>query len=412
MDYEITQAKTQDELREIADMMAKVFASRSYFDFHATRAAYQNRDPFYKPEFSRIAKFNGRIVSHVSVVEKHLRIGSAVVKVGGIGDVFTHPEHRGKHLTHILMEDSIRYMAANRFPLSMLYGIMNFYHKFGYIEAVNAYKTLVALKNLAALPPAPDKAVRPFRDADLPKLNALYNKAFAGKTLSAERIPEVWFPIAKPKTTFVAVDRRDNPVGYVVTSAPPTAPSLAFHVKEAVAFDAPTAALLTAYLRDRARELYLAELEFHQRPDSWFIGYLEDFGATHSIRLHAEGEGQGMLRIVLLKDLFEDLREELSRRFLAAADAPDALEIAFKTDVGQVALRGGKRGIVVADKPAKGAVIIKTPQNALTRLVIGHAGVERFLRRVGKENLAEKPRRLLEILFPAATPYLCEGDYF
>lgn len=412
MDYEITAAKTADDLAEVADLMAKVFASRSYFDFYKGRSDYQNKDPYYKPEFSRIIRVGGAIVSHVSIIEKHLRIGDSVVKVAGIGDVCTHPAHRGKGYTNILMNDSLAYMAAHRFPLTMLYGIMNFYHKFGYIEAANFYKTTVPVRNLASLPAA--AALRPFKDTDLKKLDALYNRAFAGKTLSARRVPAVWYNAASPKTCFVLPDKKDNPVGYLLTSAPPAAPSLGFWIREAIGFDASAFAALAAFARDRARDLSLPEIEIHMRPDNPFVHYLCDFGATQTTRVYAEGEGQAMLRLVLLKEFFEDIREELTRRLqgVSATAGLEGVEVAFKTDIGQVSLRAGKKGVEIADKPAKGATTIKTPQNALTRLVIGHWGVESFLRRIGKESLGDKPRALLTTLFPAGTPYLNEADYF
>ncbi len=411
MDYEITWAKTSDDLAEVADLMAKVFASRSYFDFYRMRTDYQTRDPFYKPEFSRIIRSGGRIVSHVSIVEKHLRVGRAVVKVAGIGDVCTHPEHRSRGYTRILMEDAVRYMTSHRFPLSLLYGIMNFYHKFGYIEAVNAYKTVVPLKNLAKLGSA-DSRVRPYKESDLNTLNALYNKAFDGKTLSAERVEAAWSLFVSPKTSFVVPDKKDRPVAYLITSAAPYEPTLAFHMREAVAFDAESAAILAEFARDRARELFLPEVEIHQRPDSYFVEYLSEFGAVQTAKIYGEGEGQGMLRIVLLRELFEDIRAELSDRYRAWSNTPHGVQVVFKTDAGEVTLTAERDAIAISETAGKGATVLKTPQNVLTRLVIGYWGVDRFFRRAGIRRIPDDVLRLLSILFPAGTPYLNESDYF
>jgi hypothetical protein len=193
---------------------------------------------------------------------------------------------------------------------------------------------------------------------------------------------------------------------------PPTPKSLGFHVKEAVAFDTESAAAIAVFLRDRARLLFLPELEIHQRPDTYFVEFLCDFGGQQFTRIYSEGEGQAMLRLVLLREFFEDVREELQRRLDRPPGTPGSLEITFKTDIGQASLQVSRGSIRVRPRPGKGAVVIKTPQNALTRLVVGYWSLDRFLRRANVKRLPDKARNLLTTLFPPTTPYTAEPDYF
>lgn len=410
MDFKITYAKTEDELIQIADMMGKVFVSKNYFDFYKLRMTYQKKDPYYKPEFSRIIKVGEKIVSHVSVVEKHMRIGHAVVKIGGIADVFTHPDYRNQNFTRILMEDALKYMEKSKFPISMLYGIMNFYHKFGYIESILNPVLNVPIKNLSSI--YSEGIVRPFKESDIPFLNKLYNMAFKGKNFSVERIEKLWFKIPAPDTGFIVPNAKDEPIAYVFTSAPPKPKSQTFYIKEVVAFDQNSAAAIVAFLREQAQALFINELEIHQRPDTYFIKYLMDFGGNFTTKIPYEGMGQGMLRILLIKELFEDIKDELSRRVLLRCDAPKKDQITFKTDIGEVTLEKNEEGIKIAKKSGKKAEIIETPQNALIRLISGYYDVDCFLNRIKAPKIPDKTYQLLNILFPKDFPYTCESDYF
>lgn len=410
MDFEMTFAKTKEDLLEIADMMGKVFASRSYFDFFSGRMDLQTKDPYYKPEFSRIIKVEGKIVSHVSIIEKHMQIGKAVIKVAGIGDVFTHPDFRKHSFTRMLMNNAIDYMAKNRFPLSMLYGIMNFYHKYGYIESVISPIFSLPLKQIINVDSS--LQVRPYKEEDKKQCIKLYNKAFHGKNLSVVRVEQSWFRQPLPNTCFVVTDDSDKPKAYIVTSAPPQPPSQSFHIKEAVAFDKVSADALLKFLIERLKIIFQNEFEIHQRPDTFFVEYLKDFGGIQKFVYPYEGMGQGMLRIVLLKELFEDLKAEIESRIANSVKTIGDLQINFKTDIGEIILDIKDGKIEIAKKASKSAFSIETSQDALVRLILGYYGTQAFIRRIKAEKMPAKAIDALSIIFPEDIPYTSEIDYF
>jgi predicted acetyltransferase len=410
MDFEITYPKSEKELNEIADLFGKVFAGRDYYEFNRIRMAYHKNDPFFKPEYSRIAKYKGEIVSHVSIVEKHFRIGGSVVKTGGIGDVLTIPEFRGKHLTHKLMNDALDYMRANDFPLSMLYGIPGFYHKFGYIEAGLKYRWSVPLGNLAVLKSG--KKVRQAGEDDVPRLNELYNKAFEGRTLTVERRLESWHNIRVSDCCYVVTNGKDQPTGYVLVSAPLKRFSPDIHIKEAVAFDQKSVEMLLAFFRDYAHEHYQSEIVFAQRPDTYFMEILKNFGGTLRTDIPCEGHGEAMLRIVLLREFFETIRIELSRRLKLRADAPLDTRIMFKTDIGTIIIHAGHDGVELHEKVESGLPVFEAGQDLLVRLVLGYWSMERFLMKAKVRNASDESMKLLEILFPEGNPCSNGADFF
>src|SRR5688500_988060 len=74
----------------------------------------------------------GEAVSHLWVQHLRMRVGSAVVRMGGIAGVGTERAHRMKGLSRRVMENSTRWMEAEGFDCATLFGIRDFYDKFGY----------------------------------------------------------------------------------------------------------------------------------------------------------------------------------------------------------------------------------------------------------------------------------------
>ena len=77
---EIRAAK-QTELEEVIDLAAAVFVERC----RPRYASQHLEDSTYALHQSRVCVVDGRVVSQVRVSEREMRIGSAVVKLGGVG---------------------------------------------------------------------------------------------------------------------------------------------------------------------------------------------------------------------------------------------------------------------------------------------------------------------------------------
>ncbi|MDP6381283.1 MAG: GNAT family N-acetyltransferase, partial [Phycisphaerae bacterium] len=82
----------------------------------------------------------GKAASSVSIVDHTIRIGTSRFRMGGIGSVKTDSRHRLKGHMRKLMEDSVRFMQDRGYVFSMLFGIENFYHKFGYEVSLPEYR--------------------------------------------------------------------------------------------------------------------------------------------------------------------------------------------------------------------------------------------------------------------------------
>src|SRR5690349_7782849 len=76
-----------------------------------------------------------RGISRLWLVPFSLHIGQAVVRMDGIGGVGTDEEYRNRGYSRRVLEAAIAHMEQGDTALSMLYGIRDFYPKFGFATA-------------------------------------------------------------------------------------------------------------------------------------------------------------------------------------------------------------------------------------------------------------------------------------
>ena len=87
-ELQITRPK-KHQLDEICDLLGKVFSHHGYYTFRNYCRDDYIRHSHYDWNASRIGLHDGKIVSHYGVWNYQMRIGSALVKCGGIGAVGT-----------------------------------------------------------------------------------------------------------------------------------------------------------------------------------------------------------------------------------------------------------------------------------------------------------------------------------
>ena len=71
-------------------------------------------------------------VSSLWLGEYQMRYGISVLRMGGIGGVATDEAYRNRGFAQRIMDESTAWMQDQDFDVAMLFGIRDFYHKFGY----------------------------------------------------------------------------------------------------------------------------------------------------------------------------------------------------------------------------------------------------------------------------------------
>jgi GNAT superfamily N-acetyltransferase len=168
---DIRPAVTRSELEQAYDLWATVFPEdRSFFQ---ERLDY---DTTYRMETTWIASVNGTIASSAQIFPYRMRWGSAELKVGGIGNVATLPQFRGRGLAQRLLRRQSEYMASHGYDLSLLFTDKHsFYEQVGWRTVADPVLAADAFALRRYAESKPPYRIRPFEEAsDLTQVSRMY----------------------------------------------------------------------------------------------------------------------------------------------------------------------------------------------------------------------------------------------
>jgi hypothetical protein len=166
-------------LRAIGQLVADAFSGGQYVDAFCDNYIGNSH---YDWNVSRLVLDGEKLVHHWGVWGYQMRLGSIQIKVGGIGAVVTHADYRKQNLMHIAAQESFDAMARAGYDLSILRG--RHYVKMGYARAWNYVHYRFEWKDF---PVGEPPAYQPLALADIPEMDALYNRTHAAYTGTAIR---------------------------------------------------------------------------------------------------------------------------------------------------------------------------------------------------------------------------------
>jgi hypothetical protein len=370
----------------------------------------------------------GESVSRLWIIPFTVRVGAAAVRMDGIGGVSTDEAHRHRGYSRRVLEEALRRMGEGDAGLSMLYGIPDFYPRFGYATA--------GPDHLLTLPPAAGETglpegwdARPFSAKDLPAVRRLYENGTARAAGAAVREPEafVWSRLLATTdggedSCRVVVDASGRIGGYAwrgtqfwyARQYARRVPE-AFVIGEAVAESREAGTVLLAACRRWAAEASAAPGPAKQAllfiaPEGPLAVAATRAGGTFSREYVACGGS--MARVLNAARLLRSLEPELTAR-VRAAERWFTGTLRLATDLGVVNLRISPDGVAVAgDGPYPGtALTLALPQSQLARLALGAFPPGEILADL-PETPPESVLPLVEILFPPRHPHMSIPDRF
>jgi len=107
---------------------------------------YEEEDYGFKKENALVAELNGKIIGHVQIMHRRIRIGHGILDCCGIANVSTHPNYRGKGIATKLIQMALEICRKRGWHISSLftgYGSEGYrvYRKIGYANTtfINEY---------------------------------------------------------------------------------------------------------------------------------------------------------------------------------------------------------------------------------------------------------------------------------
>lgn len=149
----------------------------------------RNAHPLHDGQLSRVGWWREQVVGHVGVLRMQVRLGSARLAFAGIAGVCADPRARNRGIASDLMKDSLVASRQAGLSFSVLFGIHNFYHRFGFVPAW-AKHTITA--KVGDLPGTPHWRARKAGKADVPKMFEHYERLYGAMDGSAVREPRLF----------------------------------------------------------------------------------------------------------------------------------------------------------------------------------------------------------------------------
>ena len=353
-------------------------------------------------------------LSWIGLREYQMRFGSAQLKMGGICGVGTREEHRNKGYSRRVMEHTIAFMNENGYDVSMLFGIPNFYHKFGYATAIP--ETYVEFDTKDVPTAAPTYQVRKFQTEDAPKIVDLYTTNNAERTGTPLRTEIGWKEFTKRGGIFpdpyVVFNETDEVVGYFVCDADNAKKDMIARncTLVDIGFQDRTIFETIVHFLAHGVEYTSAERIRCAIPaDHPFAIFCRRYGCRTNT--YTPKDHMGMMRIINQSSTLKKITGELEKRLHRETELSQwSGNILISTDLGQDCLEIDQGNVVHTNSPVD-AFYLEIPQDKLIQLMMGR----RSIKDLALESdvwVNEGIIRVLDTLFPLGHPHVWWSDRF
>ena len=353
---------------------------------------------------------DGKSVSHAGSVQRDMRIGSSIVKMGLITDVATTSKYRMYGYSSSCMSRQLQHIQDQGDDVSVVFGISDFYSKFGYVSCFPEHMLVVNTRDAEEAPRLDGYEVRDLADGDIESALQIFAENNRRRTASVVRKRNEWLGFISglrpgyPPPSFV-LEREGRVVAYVSfhRSTYLEYPAYAaydqdFQVCEVGMESHECLSTILNELGVRALKGRFERIGLNIPLDHPLTEYCRRFGAISTVTYHKDG--RGMMRIIDQRTLFEKMREELQDRISDQRVSQGDIEI--KTALGDTRMWVQAGKLSIDEGTGRGSNSIELPQEVLTQLVIGYRSADDVLR---DEKITVKgDTKLLRTLFPTSFP--------
>nr|CAA9213051.1 hypothetical protein AVDCRST_MAG63-72 [uncultured Armatimonadetes bacterium] len=386
----------EGELRRIAEPAGASADSRGWMKIHLALSPEQ-------PDVSRLwaPTFD-------------LRIGPVVVRMGGVAGVGTEESLRHRGCARRVLEESTRYFTETGHDVALLFGIPDFYHRFGYAPVLPVTTLTVKTDDARLVLPWRERqgwSLRPLQESDWRAVLEIYHDNNRERTGTLIRPLAQWRGYrhgtqwtSQVETHLIVDGGTGGIAGYLAFDTARDG----FRVGD-LGYRSPAVfPALLATMAEQAGERGLEEFQVRLPPDHPFTRFCRRCGGV--LQTAYERNAGGMARIIDQHSLFEKLTPLLAERLRGTRFAAARGGLALRTDLGTTALDldGSAVRVGGGERQVWGASM---PQMRLIQLVFGYRAVED----VALENDVDVPADslpLLDALFPVGDPWMYVPDWF
>lgn len=394
--------ETDEELRQAHDLMARVHFLDSFEALRWLETCGVNY-PSFRREHTRVAYFKGELAGALRLTTGTIRIGEARLKMGGFGWVTTAGHHRHQGIARELIQDTMRYMREQNYHLSMLFGIPNFYHRFGFTTSLAEYATIVSLVEALVAAHGPYR-MRPGKPGDIPAIQKIHNADDAEVACSIVRSTA---HITNQWEHWKAVRVLTNERGKVIAYFLPRTTEEELSLEEVGVADRATCGALVHACATVAEEEHVSRIRFAGPPSRMLSQYLLQYKSKHEMQVTRDSGG--MIAFVNLGETLESMIPEWENLLLQNAARELRTECTLLVDRKPYRIRANRGALDIA--PVSGVNKISLNSAELTHLVTGYRFLNEILE-TRRRLITPEGKALLAAIFPKRTPYVWRTDRF
>ena len=391
---------------DVFDLCAKVIGP-NYYEAFDLFSAIQRYDLRSTPEQWRIAKtIDGKIVAHVGVSLRDIRIGEALLSVGGIRDIAVHPDYAKDRPDLILIDQAVKYLKGAKMDIVVAFGDERDYRDAGFVGVLPDYRFSIPAGEAEYL--KRNLKFNTFDVKSVKRLNQLYLESY--KAVPAHVVRDEGVFLANLKRGRIMENLKAYPV-HTFGKDQTISAYIIMHderIVEACAEDEEGWETLVSFLCDRAtaerrENMELNGLSFSHPIIKHCRRYRHRAEKLHRLK------NCGMAKILGLRRVLEKLMPELSARMSSSGFKQTQSFQCVNFEVGKeklsVVFDGS--GVRLEMPSAKPDMTIASTEEAFTQMVFGSLAIDEIA-----DVTITGSTFLAPILFPQDNPQIAQLDRF
>ncbi len=176
-----------EDVGAILDLLTEYDRPRAYFE------PYYLHDPSYLPEQSLVVERAGRLLAHLRIFDRTLRMQGTPLRIAGVGNVITSRVARGRGYAGQLLQQVVVVARELGYVYSLLWThLPDLYAGYGWAPLGQAFVQTELTAPAGTEAAEGTHTIAEFAPADLPAVMRLYDAFNANRTGTVIRSPEYW----------------------------------------------------------------------------------------------------------------------------------------------------------------------------------------------------------------------------
>lgn len=399
--WKIRTVENEKDVRGVSDLISKVYNYRDYYEHYEDIIYRFSHHPCYRFSDTIICELNKEIVGHLKIVPQILRVGSSQIKSGGFAGVCVKTPLRKKGIARSMIEFALKKLEDENYDISLLFGIPDFYHRFGFVPVFKEFQTILEVKTLKEIN-HPEYKIGNFQKKYSVDLWKIYHRYLDRFPFFPLRPFNLWEYRKEFLQNLKIVFYKSVPVGYF---------NLIFEdesirVEELVCReDLKIYQTILNFLRKEAVKKYRKYIKFNLCGMHPFIKYLKGEDITYQIKYRKNSGAMG--KVLNWESLFSKLLPEFFKN-LKKSCFRDLENIDIYVDKKVYSLDFKNKSVKVLQKKNSG---LKFSSQLLTQLVFGYDSASSLCFRYNMK-FSEKILNILDSLFPCWETIMFPVDRF